>query len=441
MHPSVEDFKSLLESSPQIMQLAKLMFEQIPEKPSFDKDILGRPSIRSHHALLTALDNTLSQAPEWECDKPIVEHLPLAALLDLSLSTTSGHAFFRNPLVNAKIGAILNVWNSFLSSPASANVLNTSPRGWFSPSALSFIMKATADHPPGTRHFEQEFVCDPSQPHYGFTSWNAFFTRALRPGIRPVADATDWNVITAACEAEPYQCQTNVQASDIFNIKQHAYSLQDMLAHHPLASHFAGGTVYQGYLDPGSYHRWHSPVDGRVVAVHLQPGTYFSKLVQPTTNTSPLHSRDGGGGDIDKRSAESPHPVRHGEPPPFQRVTQADSQSYLAHVATRALIFVEADNPAIGLMCVMPVGWVEVSTCVLDVKEGDRVAKGDQLGMFCFGGSSHCLLFRPQTRLRWDLRGQTPGPGCRIIPVRSRIAVVGGDEDGEGGGKGEGEER
>jgi phosphatidylserine decarboxylase len=81
-------------------------------------------------------------------------------------------------------------------------------------------------------------------------------------------------------------------------------------------------------------------------------------------------------------------------------------------VATRALLFIEADNPVIGLMCVMAVGMGEVSSCEITVQAGDRVKKGDQLGMFHFGGSTHCLIFRPGVNLEFDLFGQTPGPSA-----------------------------
>jgi phosphatidylserine decarboxylase len=70
-------------------------------------------------------------------------------------------------------------------------------------------------------------------------------------------------------------------------------------------------------------------------------------------------------------------------------------------VATRALIFIEADYSGIGLMCFVAVGMVEVSSCVLvdregkPLEEGQKVEKGDQLGYFQFGGSTHCLVFRP----------------------------------------------
>jgi phosphatidylserine decarboxylase len=49
-------------------------------------------------------------------------------------------------------------------------------------------------------------------------------------------------------------------------------------------------------------------------------------------------------------------------------------------VATRAVVFIEADNPKIGLMCFMGIGMTEVSTCETTVKEGQHVKKGDQLG-------------------------------------------------------------
>ena len=93
-------------------------------------------------------------------------------------------------------------------------------------------------------------------------------------------------------------------------------------------------------------------------------------------------------------------------------------------VAVLALVFIEADNPEIGLMALLFVGMAEVSSNDITVYEGQYVKKGDQLGMFHFGGSTHCLIFRPGVKLRFDLHGQTPGLHAGNIPVRSRIATV-----------------
>ena len=88
------------------------------------------------------------------------------------------------------------------------------------------------------------------------------------------------------------------------------------------------------------------------------------------------------------------------------------------------MIFIEADNPAIGLMCVLPVGMAEVSTCEITVCEGQHVKKGSQLGMFNLGGSTHCLLFRPDVNLEFDLHSQKAGLKSSNIPVNSQIAKV-----------------
>ena len=67
------------------------------------------------------------------------------------------------------------------------------------------------------------------------------------------------------------------------------------------------------------------------------------------------------------------------------------SQAYLTEVATRSFIYIQADNPKIGLICVMPVGMVEVSTCDITVKEGQHVKKGDELGMVSSSFVLSCL--------------------------------------------------
>ena len=75
-------------------------------------------------------------------------------------------------------------------------------------------------------------------------------------------------------------------------------------------------------------------------------------------------------------------------------------------------------------MCVMPVGMAEVSTCDIRVYEGQHVRKGDQLGMFHFGGSTHCLIFRPGVNLEFDFHGQQPNVNATPIPVNELIATV-----------------
>lgn len=124
-----------------------------------------------------------------------------------------------------------------------------------------------------------------------------------------------------------------------------------MLAHDSLAKQFIGGTVYQAFLSALSYHRWHAPVSGKIVKAYVVDGTYYSE---------PLFE---GLGD--------PHPHD------IDSVGEVTAQEYITAVATRALIFIESDNPAIGLMAFLGVGMCEVSTCQITVSEGQHVKKGD----------------------------------------------------------------
>jgi phosphatidylserine decarboxylase len=78
----------------------------------------------------------------------------------------------------------------------------------------------------------------------------------------------------------------------------------------------------------------------------------------------------------------------------------------------------------IGLMAVLFVGMAEVSSTEFTVYEGQHVNKGDQLGMFHFGGSTHCLIFRPGVELEFDMHNQVPGLDSHNILVKKKIATV-----------------
>jgi phosphatidylserine decarboxylase len=70
------------------------------------------------------------------------------------------------------------------------------------------------------------------------------------------------------------------------------------------------------------------------------------------------------------------------------------------------------------------VGMAKVFTCDVTVKVGQRVVKGEELGMFHFGGSTHCLIFRPGVELEFDFQGQEPGLEAQRININSAIATV-----------------
>lgn len=376
--PVVQAFRDEIESDPQLYMLFHMMFSQIPKKPPYFKDPTGKPQVRDYQHMLALISAILTTAPEF--NETGLVGFPINAILDWPMGTEGGFAAFLNEKVNRHLMNILNEWGVFLSSKDSRYVLSDEPKhGWFGKAA----QKAMPD-------FDKEYICDSEAPYHGFSSWDDFFTRQFRPGQRPVACPDDQDVIVNACESAPYHLAHNVSSQAQFWLKGQPYSLEHMLAGDPLASRFVGGTIYQAFLSALSYHRWHSPVSGRIIKTKMQPGTYYSE--------TPYEGYD----------PSAPN----------------ESQGFITEVAARAFIYIEADNPRIGLMCFVAVGMAEVSTCQITVYEGQHVTKGEQLGMFHFGGSTHCLIFRPGVKLRFDLHGQTPGLEAQNIPVNARIASV-----------------
>jgi phosphatidylserine decarboxylase len=71
------------------------------------------------------------------------------------------------------------------------------------------------------------------------------------------------------------------------------------------------------------------------------------------------------------------------------------------------------------------VGMAEVSSCQITVVAGQRVACGDQVGMFHFGGSTHCLVFRPGVSLKFLVPvTDTPNLDATNVAVRSNLATL-----------------
>jgi phosphatidylserine decarboxylase len=97
------------------------------------------------------------------------------------------------------------------------------------------------------------------------------------------------------------------------------------------------------------------------------------------------------------------------------------TQAFICKTATRVVIFIQADDKRIGLMAILLVGMAEVSSCETFVQEGARVKKGDEIGTFHFGGSTHCLLLRPDVTIQFLLEVV---PGTSNIAVCSAIAAV-----------------
>lgn len=110
---------------------------------------------------------------------------------------------------------------------------------------------------------------DPQALREGYDSFNAFFTRRLVEGARPVDPRRD--VLVAPCDGllrgvAPIERDVAVTA------KGHAYTIGELLADESLAEAFIGGAATTIYLHPRDYHRVHVPCDADAAQVTAVPG-------------------------------------------------------------------------------------------------------------------------------------------------------------------------
>jgi phosphatidylserine decarboxylase len=112
----------------------------------------------------------------------------------------------------------------------------------------------------------------PNPLHY--PSFNAFFTRTLRPGARPMD--LDPGVLVSPVDGTVSQIG-RLDGSRLVQAKGHDYTLEALLAGPPeWAECFAGGSFATLYLAPYNYHRIHMPLAGTLRAAWFVPGRLFS---------------------------------------------------------------------------------------------------------------------------------------------------------------------
>nr|WP_315398857.1 archaetidylserine decarboxylase [uncultured Duganella sp.] len=110
-----------------------------------------------------------------------------------------------------------------------------------------------------------------------YPSFNEFFTRALRPDARPLANAD------FICPVDGRISQFGAIDDDqIFQAKGHQFSTTALVGGDAaLAAQFQHGSFANLYLSPRDYHRIHMPCDGKLTRMIYVPGELFS--VNPTT--------------------------------------------------------------------------------------------------------------------------------------------------------------
>ncbi len=123
-----------------------------------------------------------------------------------------------------------------------------------------------------------------------YPSFNAFFTRALRPGARPV-DAQDNSIVSPADGAVSQA--GHIEAGRILQAKGQTFSVLELVGGDPkLAALFDAGAFATIYLSPRDYHRVHMPCAGRLREMTYVPGQLFSVNQVTAANVPRLFARN-----------------------------------------------------------------------------------------------------------------------------------------------------
>ncbi|PUA28535.1 MAG: phosphatidylserine decarboxylase [Cellvibrio sp. 79] len=123
-----------------------------------------------------------------------------------------------------------------------------------------------------------------------YSCFNDFFTRALKPGARPI----DTHSNSIVCPADGAISQLgNIIDGKIFQAKGQDYTALELLGgDEALAAEFAGGKFATVYLSPRDYHRVHMPFGGKLRSMISVPGELFSVNTVTAENVPRLFSRN-----------------------------------------------------------------------------------------------------------------------------------------------------
>ncbi|MCE0758832.1 archaetidylserine decarboxylase [Marinobacter sp. G11] len=216
-----------------------------------------------------------------------------------------------------------------------------------------------------------------------YATFNEFFTRALKPGIRPVAEAAD----TFVSPVDGAISQIGQVGDDrVFQAKGQSFSLTELLGgDEDRAKPFAEGEFSTIYLSPKDYHRVHMPLAGTLREMVYVPGKLFS--VNPVTaeNVPNLFARN-------------------------ERVacifdTEAGP---MALVLVGAMIVGSVETTWGGVIAPNP---HKVSHWQYQGDEAVSFEKGEEMGRFRLG--STVVLVMPRGSMKWK-PNQVPGKTVRM---------------------------
>ena len=226
-------------------------------------------------------------------------------------------------------------------------------------------------------------------PHGGWKSFNQFFARHFKPGLRPIADIGDDGVVVSPADST-FAGQWNIRADSHITVKNLHWSISELMEGSPYRDRFVNGRFMHAYLGPNDYHRQHAPVGGTVLEARVIPGQVYLEVVAELVE-----------GDASGRQRLEP----------LRRFDAPDNAGY-QFAQARGLVVLDT---AIGLVAALPIGMCQVSSVILTAEVGVTLRKGEEISYFQFGGSDIIVLFEARSNVSFIVEpGQHRRMGTQI---------------------------
>jgi len=235
------------------------------------------------------------------------------------------------------------------------------------------------------KHYRVDMTEAQQENPTAYRTFNAFFTRALKPDARPIEGGD--NVLVHAVDGAVSQFG-DIITDRIFQAKGHDYSLTTLLGGIPdLAQPFKGGKFATVYLSPRDYHRIHMPVDGTLTDMVYVPGDLFS--VNPLTAAN-----------VPNLFARNERVVAYFDTPVGKMAMVLVGATIVASIET---IWSGTVTPPAGKN-------VQHWRYEQDAESCIKIAKGDEMGRFKLG-STIVVCFEPD---KIDFTDMAPGMVTRL---------------------------
>ncbi len=226
-------------------------------------------------------------------------------------------------------------------------------------------------------------------PEEGFKSFNEFFTRDLKPGTRPIDDATDESILVSPADGIINMIANELKLDTEIPTKgRMTMSLNSLLDNSKYAEKFIAGSALAIFLMPDNYHHYHSPTTGKIVESNESVGNRLfgmPDMLDMINNGNLAYNKD-------------------------YSVFEDFKHGYF---------IIETDK--YGFIAMVPIGLQTVGSVVFedDYKEVNsdnpqQIQKGDKLGHFEYGGSTVLLIFE-----KGKLNSMTVEQGQRIGKLKN----------------------